>query len=593
MFSIQKSFGARLALISGSVFICLIAGAYFYSSSAIENQEMLRLTQSLSTEAHFIGHLLSSEMLMPQNQNKLLDLVDELSKDSSSRLTIILPNGTVIADSDVAREKIHLMDNHSSRSEVRAAMEGRQGTRAHYSQTLKKKMFYLAVPYFKEGRVTAIIRIAIPINDVEKNFSTIGQPLLISTLTGIVLSILFSFLLSRSVSKRIRVLTSAAYRYMQGNLETKIPLGSQDELEALARAMNQMAATIQLRFSDLEKERSKFAAVLSHMTEAVIAVNRKHEIVIFNLSAERIFGISRDRALGRPLIEVIRNQKLDEMMVTAVKEHGLVAEDIEWIQNETKILRVHAIGIAHVEDEIAGILVITEITEIRRLENMRKEFVANVSHELKTPLTSILGFVETLLAGALKEPQHAEKFLRNIEEDALRLKSLINDLLDLSRIESHQSPLNIEELNLSEEIEKAIHSFRDRFKSKGIHLENLLERSEMKVRADALHLHQILVNLIDNAIKFNQPEGNIQISAESSDQGVKIWVKDSGIGIPAQDVPRIFERFFRVDKARSREMGGTGLGLAIVKHIVEAHGGSVFCESELGIGSKFVFTLPQ
>lgn len=356
---------------------------------------------------------------------------------------------------------------------------------------------------------------------------------------------------------------------------------------------NRMTQVLEERIVEIEDEKTRASAILEHMAEGVIAVDSAKRVLILNPAAEAIFGVEKSSACGKSMIEVVRNPAIDRMMDQAMSKRTAVTEEIELHHPAPRILKANAVGMLKSKGTVSGILVLYDVTEVRKLEQLRREFVANVSHELKTPLTSIQGFIETLLAGALRDPEQAKTFLKMMEEDAGRLTRLIRDLLELSQIESKEVVLKLEPLDLNEELNKVIVGFDPRLREKNITVKNqLLDHHVHQVLADRDRLKQVLINLLDNAIKFNNEGGQILIQAEWANGRVKVSIEDTGIGIPDEIVPRIFERFFRADKARSRESGGTGLGLAIVKHLVEAGGGQVWCESKLGKGSKFFFTLP-
>jgi two-component system phosphate regulon sensor histidine kinase PhoR len=361
----------------------------------------------------------------------------------------------------------------------------------------------------------------------------------------------------------------------------------------LMENMNLMAASLKTRISELEGERSKVSAILKSMAEGVIAVDTTKKILLINPAAETIFNVQEGRFLNRSLLEIVRDETLDRMMDQAIKKQEVVSQEIEVHHPTHKILKVNAAGVPQNEGAVSGVLVLYDITEIRRLERLRQEFVANVSHELRTPLTSIKGFIETLLGGALRDSTRSEGFLKMMEEDTERLNRLIDDLLELSKLESKEIALKLAPFDLASEIKKLIAVFEPRIREKKIVVVDQLSSNHVpEALADSDQLKQVLINLIDNAIKFNRENGKIIFSAKASSNGkITVSIEDTGAGIPKEAVSRIFERFFRVDKARSRELGGTGLGLSIVKHIIEAHGGEVWCESEIGKGSKFSFTL--
>ncbi|MDD5596129.1 MAG: ATP-binding protein [Candidatus Omnitrophica bacterium] len=342
----------------------------------------------------------------------------------------------------------------------------------------------------------------------------------------------------------------------------------------------------------LERENNKAQAILSSMIEGVVVVAKDTRIISLNPTVEKIFGIQAKEAQGKFFLEAIRNNDIAELISNVLEKGEFVSKEISTVWPLQKVFQINAAPI--IEDSLINgcLLVIHDITEIRKLETMRRDFVANVSHELKTPLTSIKGFVETLLEGALEDKENSRHFLEIIRDHANRLDSLTNDLLTLSYAESKQAELKLASVDLSELTDKVLLGFKSLIKKKDISVRNEIP-PESSVEIDANRIEQVLTNLIDNAIKFNREKGWVRIYSEEIHNKIKICVEDSGLGIPEKDLSRIFERFYRVDKARSRELGGTGLGLSIVKHIVELHAGSVGVESTEGLGSKFYFILSK
>jgi two-component system phosphate regulon sensor histidine kinase PhoR len=356
--------------------------------------------------------------------------------------------------------------------------------------------------------------------------------------------------------------------------------------------LSQRLESASKKIAELERQNSAAQSILGSMVEGVIAVDRDCRIISLNSAAEEIFGIKKGQAEGKFFLEAVRNNEISEILNEAIKRAALVSREISLVWPVQKVFQVNASPVA-VQGRTSGCLaVIHDVTEIRRLERMRSDFVANVSHELKTPLTSIKGFVETLLSGALDDKENSAQFLKVIQKHTDRLDSLINDLLDLSQLESGEAKLRTSALDLKDLADNVLAGFRSQIKKKGISAENNIP-SGMSASLDKAKIEQVFTNLIDNAIKFNKDAGCIKIYSEDLAGAIKVIIEDSGIGIPPKDIPRIFERFYRVDKARSREMGGTGLGLSIVRHIVELHGGSVGVESTEGLGSKFWLILPK
>lgn len=345
------------------------------------------------------------------------------------------------------------------------------------------------------------------------------------------------------------------------------------------------------RIRRLENENNHMQAVQNSMAEGVIALDKESRVLSVNPAIEKIFNILKKDAEGKFFLESIRNNDISEIINTVLKKGEFISKELNLVWPIQRVFQINASPLFENGAVNGCLAVLHDITEIRKLERIRSDFVANVSHELKTPLTSIKGFVETLLEGAILDKENGYNFLKIIQNHAERLNSLINDLLDLSYIESKEISLNAEELKIRGLLDEVLSAFNTQLNKKSIAVDNSLP-PDLSVRADRDKIGQVLVNLIDNAIKFNREKGFIKIYSRDSQDKIKITVEDSGPGIPAKDIPRIFERFYRVDKARSRELGGTGLGLSIVKHLVELHGGSAGVESAEGLGSKFWFTLP-
>lgn len=358
------------------------------------------------------------------------------------------------------------------------------------------------------------------------------------------------------------------------------------------RGLSRKRAKQKKKLKDLERNRAHALAIIDNLIEGVVAVDSQRQVIMTNRSVQEMFNVTEDRALKKSFIELIGEQSVDQMMSEAIETQTIMTREIVPFHLNNRILRVDAVGISKSTKGVSGILMINDITKVKRLEKMRREFVTNVSHELKTPLTSIKGFVETLLGGALKDEEKSTSFLEMMQEDTNRLTRLIEDILELSKIESKEIPLNLERLDLSETCRNVLKSLHPQLEEKEIVINGLEDVAlNVHVLADKDKLRQVWVNLLDNAIKYSPEKSKIHISSKAFDDYVEVSVQDEGPGIPADALGHLFERFFRVDKARSSELGGTGLGLAIVKHIIEAHGGKVGCESVYGKGARFVFTL--
>ena len=441
--------------------------------------------------------------------------------------------------------------------------------------------FFLAVLFFILSKILS-----------PETFTSSMPALVMAGALGLGIFAAAGLFLNLRFSKRVHQLIQEISRMGKGKIPTAKQGFPENELESISEAASHMARALSRKISAIEEEKNKLAGILHHMTEGVLGVDQDLQVLIANPSAAAMLDIPLKQIAGKSLIETTRHHEIEDIMLRAMKTGRVMTTSFEISYPEKKFLQASAVGVGASEGGICGILVFYDMTEIRNLENTRREFVANVSHELRTPLTSIKGFIETLLEGALKDPERSAHFLNIMQEDTERLARLIDDLLELSSLESGQTRLKLQPVSIKDEIEKALAALEPRLLKKNITVEKKIPAGVPQISADRDKLKQVLLNLLDNAIKFNRDGGRIIISASLSNGNLEVGVSDTGSGIPAEAVDRVFERFFRVDKARSRDAGGTGLGLAIVKHIVEAHSGRVSCENAPGQGALFKFYLP-
>lgn len=420
--------------------------------------------------------------------------------------------------------------------------------------------------------------------------------LLKTVLLGLIFALAIAFVLGSIIAAQtirpIKRMIQVSRKFSEGDFSRRVLQTSKDEIGELATTLNKMAQGLEDKVREIKAQNQKLTAIFNSMIEGIIVVDKSSNIISVNPTIERIFNVSKKEAEGKIFLEAIRNNDISEVISSVLKNGLPLSVEINLVLPVRKIFEVNAAPIYDDNTVNGCLVVIHDITEIRKLETIRSDFVANVSHELKTPLTSIKGFVETLLEGALDEKENNRNFLKIIQDHAERLNNLVEDLLSLSHLESKEIVLNKKSLNLRQQLEEVISGFKSQLKKMNVEIKNDLSVGIM-VDVDRDRIEQVFTNLIDNAIKFNKEKGFVMIYGEETNDKVRITVEDSGIGIPERDIPRIFERFYRVDKARSRELGGTGLGLSIVKHIIELHNGSVGVESTEGFGSKFWFVLPK
>src|SRR5262249_32589717 len=477
--------------------------------------------------------------------------------------------------------------------EVGAALAGRIGRNLRRSATLDAPLLYVAQPVTDGGRVVGVLRLALPLSAVTASYATLRQVLLAGGAVAVIVALGIGLCVAGRVTHPVVEMQSIARQMSEGNFLVRAPTRSTDEIGTLGRSLNVLAARLREKVQDLDEEQAKVTAILDGMVEGVIAVDEREHVLLMNERARAIFGLAA-RGERKPFLEVVRNADLHEVFRESRKEPagGMVSREVRLTAPVGRVLQVHAIPLALTGQERGLMMVVHDITELRRVEQGRTEFVANVSQELRTPLTAIHGYLETLLGGALEEPEHARRFLEIVFRHTERLGRLINDLTDLSNIELGKVHLRLAPMAVADVVDSVVAIIRPRAEGGGVALSSLVPPAPPDAGADHDRLVQILINLVDNAVKYTPRGGSVAIGAREREDMIEVAVTDTGVGIPHADLPRITERFYRVDKARSRELGGTGLGLAIVKHLVLAHGGELAIESEFGQGTTVRFTLP-
>jgi len=535
-------------------------------------------------------------LLREKDYAQVQQMCVRLGKKSGTRLTVILPSGEVVGDTLGMPE---VMDNHAQRKEIREALRRGQGSSARYSYTLSRDMLYRAMPIEEDGRTLGILRVSIWTSSLDQTLGAIqraamGIGLAVAIAIGLLLISGSGWWISRRIHRPLNELTRAVGRLAQGDLDQPLPDDPSDEIGQLDDAVKQMVAAWSNRFQTLTNRGRQHDAIMASMNEGVLAVDNQQGVVDLNPYVAKLFRVDTASAHGRILHEVIRSAELHEL-VGEVLASGEPSET-ELVVYEAEPINFHAYGMvlrSTTGTPLGALVVLNNVTRLRQLENVRRDFVANVSHELRTPVTSIRGFVETLLDGALEKPEDARHFLDIIATQTDRLRAIIDDLLELSRIEEEAERAEIE-LGLGsvkDVLEAAVQVCRVKADEKQMRIELDCDEQLTAVINPPL-LEQAVINLIDNAVKYSPAGGIVWVEAVRHDDELEIQVRDAGCGIPSQHLPRIFERFYRVDKARSRKLGGTGLGLAIVKHIAQAHGGRATVQSTPGKGSTFAIHFP-
>jgi two-component system, OmpR family, phosphate regulon sensor histidine kinase PhoR len=523
----------------------------------------------------------------PEDSAALRVWVEQMAA-SGARVTVITGDGLVLADS---QSDPQTMENHAGRPEIRDALANGDGRSIRHSVTINRDLLYYAVRQNIPGGPPIVLRFALPVQAVDEVLRSFRRSLWLASFIILLLAGAASLLISRSFSDRVNRLKEFSRRVAEGDFGPLPADSSGDALEALAASLNRTAARLDLTIRTLTEERNLSSAILASMLEGVAVVNASERLLFANQSFAEILELDVPPQSGRALVEVVRQTELIEAVRKVLAGEPRVEAEIV-----TGTLRQHffaaTVAAVRAGDTSGAVVVLHDITELRKLERVRRDFIANVSHEFKTPLTAIQGFAETLFAGAADDPQNRSRFLAIILEHSRRLARLTDDLLKLSKMDADRLELEIRRLSVSQLIESCLETAQHRAAEKDIRISVNLAQHLPEIAGDRRLLAEVLQNLLDNATQYTMPGGQIMVSAEANDEEVIFIVSDTGIGIPQADQPRIFERFYRVDAARSREVGGTGLGLAIAKHLVEVHGGRIWVESEVGQGSQFHFSVP-
>ncbi len=571
--------------------ILSLAAVFLISTRTMTRFYHTQTGKSLGLQAVFIEEKVRN-LFRSANTEELARMAESLGERTPERVTLILPDGTVVGDSEMEYRE---MGNHRDRPEISSALAGNPGESIRFSNTLKKNMMYVAVPVRHEGRVIGAVRVAMPLNAMNQIFGEVQHQIVLGGLVVLLFAAILSLLVSRRISRPLERIKRGAERFAQGDFSSRLHDGGSIEIGSLAETMNKMAAQLEERLQTVSEERNQREAILSSMVEGVLAVDTNGHIISMNKAVARFFNVFQpETAQGRSLEEVFRNVTLQRFVAEVLEGQETRECELTVQNNETYYLQARAANLLGVQGRrIGAVVVFNDVSRLRRLENLRRDFVANVSHELKTPITSIKGFVETLLDGAMKNPEEAERFLKIVARHADRLNAIIEDLLMLSRLEQGgKEAMEMQPTGLCGIVNSAVEVCAQRAAAKNIAV-NIECADELTATVNPPLIEQALINLVGNAVKYSVNGKNITVSARAEKGGVVLSVEDQGYGIEEKHLERLFERFYRVDKGRSRQEGGTGLGLSIVKHIAQAHGGTVSVESVYGRGSTFSIFLPS
>jgi two-component system phosphate regulon sensor histidine kinase PhoR len=573
-------------------------GLTIYLSNQVRQVRLDDLETQLLADARLLGDTVAPLLQEGMDLEALDEMARSWAASLEGRVTIIGGDGIVLGESHEDRT---LMDNHLNRPEVQLALKDGQGSSMRYSATLGYEMMYAAVPIeTDEGQVLGTMRVALPLGEIEANASRLRHEIVLAGLGVALVAALLAVLIAGRTTEPVRQLTGVAERMAAGDLDARLFPTSRDEVGQLTRAFNHMADRLREQVTTLAEERGRLAAVLDHMADGVLITDRNGQVELINAAAARLLDTSEERAMGHSFAQVAPYHPLIEIW-KACRERG--EEQVEMVEVSRHGLFLQAIitpfGYAASQDrqdkaqgaDGEGYLVILQdLTRVRRLETVRRDFISNISHELRTPLAGLKALVDTLRGGAIKDRPAAKRFLKRMDAEVDTLTQMVEELLELSRIESGQAPLRMAPTPVSEIVIPPVDRLRPQAERAGLEFTVLLPPELPPVLVDVERARLVLTNLVHNAVKFTPPGGQITVGARPAGEDVIVSVQDTGVGIPADDLPRIFERFYKSDRARSG--GGTGLGLAIAKHIVQGHGGRIWAESVEGEGSTFSFTLP-
>ncbi len=576
-----RSIRWRIAVAFAALLILCIGGLSAYLSHFFHDNYVSNLRTQLTDQAKLVGDA-SEPYFLSGDTSELDTLAKRLGEQIDARVSIIRSDGVVLGDSEVDPAT---MDNHSGRLEVVEALDKGTGSDIRRSETLHYDMMYVAAAVSLDGADVGVARVSLPLTKINAAMGHINLVITLGALIAAALGILLAFQVTRITVDPVKKLTAVSKRMADGDLNQEIAVTSRDEVGDLARAFNRMAMQVKQTMAAVTAERDRMEVIFSHMGDSILVVDGNSIVTTLNRAAEKVFQVSREQAIGRHFIEVVRDYEIDTLLqrcLTAKEQQkGLVG-----VSPKKQLLGVIATPF---RGDSGCVVLIQDLTELRRLETVRRDFISNLSHELRTPITSLKALTETLHEGAIDQPSVARDFVSKMNVEVDRLAQMVQEMGDLSRIESGESPLQKSPVNIADVATSAVERLKAQSERAGLRLETRIASDLPRASVDEGRIEQVLVNLIHNAIKFTPPGGRIDITAKVDGDMLVVSVSDTGVGISTDDLPRVFERFYKADRARAG--GGTGLGLAIAKHVVEAHGGRIWVESVEGRGATFSFSI--
>ncbi|WP_440118352.1 two-component system histidine kinase PnpS [Paenibacillus sp. QZ-Y1] len=601
----MRPFRIRLAIIMMVLIGVSVIVAGYTMGRVFKTTHITALEQTMVREINLLKATFpfhdASDPGSQETRKYYSDRALELDRLTDSRVTFINKDGMVIGDSE---SDPATMDNHLNREEIIGATEAGFGRSIRYSETLGQDMLYVALPVNSDqsdmieipsGKFDGYIRLSMSLQAVDQGLQR-GWMIMFAALGLLFLIVAFvSYRVARGLTSPIEHITKVAHRITKLDYDARVDVTRKDEIGQLGLAINGMADSLQIQLKTIRDNEALLQSVLANMTGGIVMIDAGQSIALVNREAERMLGIQAGKVTGKPYVELKRHYELTRTIEESVALRERMHEEVSVFNPEERLIRIDGVPMSEDDGGYRGMLfLLQDVTAIRRLESMRSEFVANVSHELKTPVAAVKGFAETLLSGGVQDKETERSFLKIIYDEGDRLNRLIGDILELSKIESKRAPLQCSPVHVHSFFEMVLGTLSTVAEKKQIRLE-MHAPEELYIEADEDKLKQIFINLLSNGINYTPEGGRVKLQVKMDDQNddeVVFAVSDTGIGIPKKDLPRIFERFYRVDKGRSRNSGGTGLGLSIVKHLVELHHGKLSVESELGMGTTFRVILP-
>ena len=554
-----------------------------YITSSARNTQINHLKLQLVNEAELVANISASSFADPAQQVNLNVVAQTIGAEINTRITFIALDGTVLGDNDQTAAS---MENHATRPEVQAALAGNIGQDTRYSTTLREYMMYAAVPVLSQGQKIGVARVALPLTTVESSVNSEVLTIITAVVIAAILFILIAALIARMITKPVRQITKAAVGITAGNLGQQIEIRTNDEIGRLAHAFNEMSQNLKTTIAAIVDERGNMATVLTNLTDGVVMTDAEEKLLLTNPAAERLFNFKKENVNGHPLIEAVHDYEIDEIVKKCL---STTHEQTAQLETNGRFIRVIAVPIT-TGRSYSTLILFQDLTELRNLQTMRRELIGNISHDLRTPIAGIKAMVETLQDTAIDDKQVAWDFLTRINGEVDRLTQMVTELTELSHIETGKAELRRVPTNLNYLIEEVVGQMRPQAESKPVTITTDFNSNLPVIKVDKDRIRQTLTNLVHNAIKFNNPGGKVTITTTFDNESAIVSMSDTGIGISKEDLPHIFERFYKADKARSQ--GGSGLGLAIAKHTIQAHGGNISVKSEEGKGTTITFDLP-